>query len=91
VVSMRKDAGVWPGLLLALGALLASCGTDKERQTIGPPTETVRQVKQWPQGLEPAGEGFRSVDMPPEARQNLVEASPDSAGSREFFHTLRRQ
>ena len=88
---MRKDAGVWLGLLLALGALLASCGTDKERQTIGPPNQTVRQVTQWPEGLEPTGSGFRSVDMPPEAQKNLVQASPDSAGNREFFHTLRRQ
>jgi len=88
---MRKDAGVWPGLFLALGALLASCGTDKERQTIGPPNQTVRQVTQWPEGLEPTGSGFRSVDMPPEAQKNLVQASPDSAGNREFFHTLRRQ
>ena len=79
------------GVILVLGGLLMSCGTKKEGQTIGPPTETVGQVKQWPQGLEPTGEGFRSVDMPPEARRNLVEASPDSAGSREFFHTLRRQ
>jgi hypothetical protein len=78
------------GVFLVLGGLLMSCGTKTEGQTIGPPIDTVGQVKEWPQGLEPAA-GFRSVDMPPEARQNLVEASPDSAGNREFFHTLRRQ
>ncbi|MGH7474395.1 MAG: hypothetical protein ACREJ8_06105 [Candidatus Methylomirabilales bacterium] len=91
MVAVRQLGRIWLGLTLVLGGLLASCGTKEEGQTVGPPTETVRQVKQWPQGLEPTGEGFRSVDMPPEARQNLVEASPDSAGSREFFHTLRRQ
>jgi len=88
---MGKRAEVWLGVILVFGGLLMSCGTKVEGQTIGPPTETVRQVKQWPQGLEPTGEGFRSVDMPPEAKQNLVQASPDSAGSREFFQTLRRQ
>ena len=88
---MGKRAEVWLGVILVLGGLLMSCGTKKEGQAIGSPTETVGQVTQWPQGLEPTGEGFRSVDMPPEARQNLVEASPDSAGSREFFHTLTRQ
>ena len=88
---MGKRVEVWLGVILVLGGLLMSCGTKKEGQAIGSPTETVGQVKQWPQGLEPTGEGFRSVDVPPEARRNLVEASPDSAGSREFFHSLQRQ
>src|SRR3989304_1475082 len=50
VVSMGKRAEVWLGAILVLGGLLMSCGTKKEGQTIGPPTETVRQGKQWPQG-----------------------------------------
>jgi hypothetical protein len=77
------------GVLVVLVGVLMSCGTNTEGQTIGSPIDTVGQVKEWPQGLEPAA-GFRSVDMPPEARRNLVEASPDSAGNREFFNTLRR-
>ncbi|HZX61421.1 MAG TPA: hypothetical protein VFF51_06730 [Candidatus Methylomirabilis sp.] len=89
-MSMGNRTGVWRGVILVLGGLLMSCGTKQEGQTIGPPTDTVEQVRQWPQGLEPAGD-FRSVDMPPEASKNLVEASADSAGSRDFFHTLRRQ
>ncbi len=88
---MGKRAGVWLGVILVLGGLLMSCGTKKEGQTIGPPTDTVKQVREWPQGFEPAGGGLRSVDMPPEAKQNLAQASPDSDGSRNFFHTLRRQ
>lgn len=88
---MGKRAGVWLGVILVLGGLLMSCGTKNEGQTIGPPNQTVKQVTQWPQGLEPTGEGWRSVDVPPEAKQNLVQASPDSAGSRAFFHSLRRQ
>jgi len=91
VVPVRELGGIWLGLALVLGGLLASCGTEQGAHTVGPPTETVRQVKQWPQGLEPSGGSSRSVDMPPEAKKNLVEASPDSTGSRAFFHTLRRQ
>lgn len=79
------------GMLIVLVGLMMSCGMNTEGQAIGPPTQTVGQMKQWPQGLEPAGEGFRSVDVPPDVRKDLVEASPDSAGSREFFHTLSRQ
>jgi hypothetical protein len=90
MVPVRELGGIWLGLIFALSGLLASCGTEQGARTIGPPTETVRQVKQWPQGLEPAGDSFRSVDVPPQAKQNLVEASPDSAGSKAFFHTLRR-
>jgi len=90
VVSMGKRAGVWLGSFFVLGGLLASCGTKKEGQAIGPPIDTVGQVKEWPQGLEPAA-GFRSVDVPREAAKEIVEASPDSAGNREFFHTLTRQ
>ncbi len=88
---MGKRAGVWLGVILVLGGLPLSCGTKVEGQTIGPPTETVGQVKEWPQGLEPTGEGFRSVDVPPKAAKEIVEASPDSAGSRAFFHTLTRR
>jgi len=89
VVPVRELGGIWLGLIFALSGLLASCGTEQGARTIGPPTETVRQVKQWPQGLEPT-EGFRSVDIPPEAAKEIVEASPESAGSKAFFHTLRR-
>jgi hypothetical protein len=87
---MGKRAGVWLGSLFVLGGLLTNCGTEREGQAIGPPSRTVEQVREWPQGFEAARGGLRSVDVPPEAKKNLVEASADSAGSREFFHTLRR-
>jgi hypothetical protein len=78
------------GMLIALVGLMMSCGTNTEGQAIGPPTQTVGQMKQWPQGVEPTS-GFRSVDIPPGAAKEIVEASPDSAGNREFVHTLTRQ
>jgi hypothetical protein len=78
------------GMLMVLVGLMMSCGTKTEGQAIGPPTNTVGQMRQWPQGIEPAA-GFRSVDVPPGVSKELVEASPESAGSREFFHTLSRQ
>jgi hypothetical protein len=51
-------------VILVLGGLLMSCGTRQEGQTIGAPTDTVEQVRQWPQGLEPAGD-FRGIFSTP--------------------------
>jgi hypothetical protein len=91
VVSMGKFGGSWLGLILVFGGLLAGCGGETGEGRIGAPTQTVRQLKEWPQGLEPTGGGFRTVDMPAQAKKNLVEASPEAEGSRTYFETLRQQ
>lgn len=79
-------------MLLLLAGSLAGCGTEaKEAQTVGPPTKTVEQVKEWPQGLEPTGGGIRLVDMPAEAQRNLVEASKEAEPAQSYFRTLERR
>ncbi len=86
---MKTPMATWLRLALILGGLLASCGTENAVHTIGAPTKTVGQLKEWPEGLVPTGGGFRPVDMPSRARRNLVEASPDAPGSQDYFQTLR--
>lgn len=78
------------GFILILGGLLASCGTENTAHTVGPPTDTVGQLKEWPEGFQPTGGGARLVEMPDKAKRNAVLASPDAAGSQDYFHTLRR-
>lgn len=85
---MGKLGERWLGLTLALVGLLAGCGGETTEGHIGPPTETVGQLKEWPPGLDPTGGGFRLVDMPAQAKKSLVEASPDAEGSRAYFETL---
>lgn len=88
---MTKRVGTWLALTLILG-LVAGCGEGaKGKHTIGAPTKTVEQMKEWPEGLGPAGGGFRPVDMPAKARKNVVEASPEAVGSQNYFETLGRQ
>ncbi|MFQ5801353.1 MAG: hypothetical protein ACE5JQ_00475 [Candidatus Methylomirabilales bacterium] len=88
---MRKVLGTLVGLVLLLGGLLVGCGREtKEAHTVGAPTKTVGQLKEWPQGFEPGGGGFREVDMPPAARKNVVEASREAEGSQSYFGALRR-
>lgn len=78
------------GFILILGTLLASCGTENAPHTVGPPTKTVGQLTEWPEGFQPTGGGARFVEMPDKARRNAVLASPDAAGNRDYFHTLGR-
>lgn len=78
------------GFILILGGLLASCGTEGATHTVGPPTKTVGQFTEWPEGFEPTEGADRRVEMPEEAKRNAVLASPDAAGSQDYFHTLRR-
>lgn len=87
---MKKLVGTWLGLVLILGGLLAGCGGETKEGHIGAPTKTVGQIQEWPQGVDPGGGGFRHVDMPAEAKRNVIEASPGSAGSQDYFHTLGR-
>jgi len=90
---MRRMMGsLVMGLVLLLGGILAGCGTEaKEAQTIGPPTKTVEQVKEWPKGLEPAGGGIRLVDMPTQAKGNLVEASKEAEPAQSYFQAIQRR
>jgi hypothetical protein len=85
---MGKRGESWLGLTLVLVGLLAGCGGETTEGHIGAPTQTVGQLKEWPPGLDPTGGGFRLVDMPAQAKKNLVEASPEAEGSRAYFETL---
>ncbi|MFQ5656112.1 MAG: hypothetical protein ACE5G5_01055 [Candidatus Methylomirabilales bacterium] len=87
---MKKLVRIWLGLTLVFGGLLVGCGAEAKEGHIGAPTKTVGQLQQWPQGFEPGGGDFRPVDMPAEAKRNVVEASPESAGNQDYFYTLQR-
>lgn len=87
--SMGKLAGAWLGLTLVLVFLLAGCGEEPRKGHIGPPTKTVGQLQEWPEGLEPTGGGFRFVEMPAQAKKHLIEVSPEAEGSEAYFQTLR--
>lgn len=86
-----KRGAIWRGVALLLGGLLVSCGTEQEARTVGPPTTTVEQMKEWPEGFEPAGGGFRPVGMPAEAGERVEEASREAPGTQDYFQTLQRR
>ncbi len=86
---MRRVGGIRLVLVLLLGGVLAGCGGEAtEGHTIGPPNKTVGQLKDWPQGFQPEGGGFRLVPMPPEAKKHLAEATPEAEGARRYLETL---
>ena len=88
---MRRMEMLIGGVLL-LSGILAGCGTEaKEAHTIGAPTKTVEQVKEWPKGVEPTGGGFRLVDMPAQAKENLVETSKEAEPAQSYFHAIQRR
>lgn len=63
--------------------LLSGCGqVESGAQGTG---RTVRQEKHM--SVNGLG-GYRSVEMPERARQNLVEAKPDAPGAAAYRHTL---